>query len=81
MVERTLSDEIISIVESVANNNPAPVKCKIIKKYNDNVHADIETKLGTIEYVETISNNLKIGNTGILVYLDGGLDEYVVITK
>lgn len=81
MVERTLSDEIISIVNSVANNNPAPVKCKITKTYNDNFHADIETDLGIIEYVETISNNLSVGNIGILVYLNGGYDEYIVITK
>ena len=29
MVERTLADEIISIVHSEANNNPLPLKCTI----------------------------------------------------
>lgn len=81
MTENSLMDEILIGVQDVANNNPAPEKCRITRVYDDNIHADIETNNGLIKYVETISNNLSVNNTGILVYLDGEMDNLIVITR
>ena len=56
MTEKTLTEEIITIVNSVANNNPAPTQGKITKIYSDNNHVDIETQNGTLTYIPTISH-------------------------
>ena len=68
-------------IDDTLKKHPYPTRCTIIKKYSDNIHADIETEDGTLEYVETISNNLTVGNTGILIFLDNTFDDYIVITK
>jgi hypothetical protein len=81
MSEKTLTEEIITIIQSEANNNPAPQKCTIKKIYNDQKHADVTTDTGEYTYAECISNNLKVGNIGILIFLDGDINEYIVITK
>ena len=81
MADRTLTDEIITIIESTSNNNPAPTKCTIKKIYTDNKHVDADTNIGTLTYIETISNNLTVGNTGIVIYLDGDLNQPIIITK
>ena len=77
----TLSDELITLIQSEANNNPAPMKCEIVKVYADQVHADVNTINGVLTYVETISNNLKVGNLGLVIFVNGDLEEYIVITK
>lgn len=81
MSEKTLTEEIITIIQSEANNNPAPTLCTITKIYNDQNHVDIETETGTLTYIPTISNNLQVGNTGVLIYLDGELENNIIITK
>ena len=78
---KTLADEIITLINSEANNNPAPTRCKIIKIYSDNIHADVETSMGILSYVECIGNNLAVGNSGVVIFLDGSLDEYIILTK
>ncbi len=57
------------------------MKCTITKVYEDNKHVDINCDLGDLEYVETISNNLTKGNIGVLIFLNGSSDEYIVLTK
>lgn len=76
----TLADEIITIIQTEANNNPAPVKCKILKIYNDN-HVDVETDLGLLNHVEVIGTNYSIGDTGIVIFVDGDLNNNLVITS
>ncbi len=78
---RTLADEIITLINNEANNNPAPTKCTIKKVYSDNNHVDAETDIGTLTHVETISSNLQVGNIGIVVYCDGDYDNPIIITK
>ena len=81
MPEPTLAEEIITIVQSVANNNPAPTIGTITKIYDDNNHVDIETENGTLTYIPTISHQLQIGNPGVIIYLDGNLEKQIIITK
>lgn len=75
---KTLADELITLIRSVANNNPAPTKCKITKIY-DNGYADAETNIGTLEYIETIGNTPTLNKTGVIIYLDGDLNTPIII--
>ena len=81
MVEKTLAEEIITIIESHANDNPAPTLGTITKIYDDNNHVDIETENGTLTYIPTISHQLKVGNPGVIIYLDGNFEKQIIITK
>ena len=80
MSNRSLADEMEIMITSLANNNPAPLKCTITKIYEDHKHVDVKTDYGDVDYVETIGNNLKIGNIGILIFLDGKNDDKIIIT-
>ena len=79
MAEKTLADEIITIIQAEANNNPAPEHCIITKSYEDG-SADI--KLSESEdirtYVKTIGDN-SVGAEGVICYLNGDLTNPVVI--
>ena len=77
----TINDQIQIQIDDTLKKQPYPTRCTIKKVYSDNKHADIETSTGTLEYVETISNNLTVGNTGVLIYLNNTFDDYIVITK
>lgn len=79
MTEKTLTDEIITIINSVANNNPAPTRCTITKVYNDNNHVDATTNIGTLNYIETIGNTPTTNKTGIVIYLDGDTNTPIII--
>ena len=80
-----MADELITqlqtLINAEANNNPAPIRCKITKVYTGNTHVDASTDIGTLTYVEAIGNNLAVGHTGIVVFLNGNLEEQIIITK
>ena len=79
MADRTLADEIISIVQSEANNNPAPVEATINKVYTDG-HCDVTTNTGRVNYVKVIGDPA-VNNTGVIIYPDGNTQNPVLITK
>ena len=79
MTQKSLVDEIITIIKSEANNNPAPERCRIRKVYPDKVHADIETRHGLLKYVDVIGYNPRLGDNAIILYLDEDYSEYVVV--
>ena len=79
MAERTINEEIELIVKDVANNNPAPITCTVIKNYqNDLFHVDIETDIGILNYVPCLFNNT-VGHKGIIVFIDGDLNNPLAI--
>ena len=52
---RELIDEIITLIKSESNDNPAPKPCKIIKNYDDEPYCDVEVEeLGTLVHKKTI---------------------------
>ena len=79
--KETLSGPIKVIVDDTLRQSPHPIKCNIKKIYEDNFHVDITTDVGVLKYVETIGNNLKVGNLGVLIFLNNSFDEYIVLTK
>ena len=74
-----LADEIIKIVRSEANNNPAPERCVITKVYEDKNHCDVKTSLGELKYIDVIGGNVKVGNNAVILYFDESFTDYVVI--
>ena len=74
-----LVEEIKTIIQNEANNNPPPQKAEIIKTYPDN-HADIQTTDKIVSYVEVIGTNEK-GQSGIVCYAEGLVENGVFITN
>ena len=78
---RELIDEIITLINSEANNNPPPKPCKIIKNYDDEPYCDVEVEnLGILIHKKTIGTP-EIGLEGIICFLNGDLNEGIVITS
>lgn len=80
MVERTLADEIISIVHSEANNNPLPVKCTIHETYQNGL-IDVILENGTILTYLPVIGSPRVGDTGVLLYLDDETNNQIIITN
>ena len=78
MVERTLADEIISIVHSEANNNPLPLKCTIHETYSNGL-IDVLLENGTILTYLPVIGSPHVGDTGVLVYLDDENNNQIII--
>ena len=80
MVERTLADEIISIVHSEANNNPLPVKCTIHETYSNGL-IDVLLENGDIVTYLPVIGSPRVGDTGVLLYLDDEDTNQIIITN
>ena len=80
MVERTLADEIISIVHSEANNNPLPVKCTIHETYSNGL-IDVLLENGTILTYLPVIGSPRVGDTGVLLYLNDENNNQIIITN
>ena len=80
MVERTLVDEIISIIHSEANNNPLPVKCTIHETYSNGL-VDVLLENGTILTYLPVIGSPQVGDTGVLLYLDDEKNNQIIITN
>ena len=76
-MSKTLTDEIITIVKSEANNNPAPTRCTITKVYSDG-HADVSFDRGSLNYVEVIGT-AEVGDVAAVLWLDESMSDYIVI--
>ena len=80
MVERTLADEIISIVHSEANNNPLPVKCTIHETYSNGL-IDVLLENGDIVTYLPVIGSPRVGDTGVLLYIDDETNNQIIITN
>ena len=80
MVERTLADEIISIVHSEANNNPLPLKCTIHETYSNGL-IDVLLENGNIVTYLPVIGSPRVGDTGVLLYLDDETNNQIIITN
>ena len=80
MVERTLADEIISIVHNEANNNPLPLKCTIHETYSNGL-IDVLLENGNIVTYLPVIGSPRVGDTGVLLYLDDEKNNQIIITN
>ena len=79
----SLREVIEDIVDDKINQMPSPEKCEITKIHDDNTHVDVKLDRteDELSYLLAIGDNLTVGHTGIIIYLNGGFDECIVITK
>lgn len=81
MAEQTIGEIIQNQIENSLNQFPTPMRCKITKVYDDQKHVDINCDLGDMEYVEVIANNPTVNNLGVIIFLNGSNEDFIVITK
>ena len=81
MANKTLADEIITMIQAYSNNNPPPALCKIVKNYPDSKYCDVSSDgIGILKYVKVIGDTT-VGLDGIINFIDGDLNNVVVITS
>ena len=73
----TLSKEIIKIVQSEANDNPAPEQCTILE--SDSGYCKIRLNDGNILSNIPILGNPTNTTTGVIAYLDGEHNNPIII--
>jgi hypothetical protein len=79
MSEKTLAEEIITIIQDQQNQIPTPTLATIIKT-NTNQTVNIKTeKYGILQYVPYYGNTPEPNNTGILIFLNGDPEQHVII--
>ena len=81
MATPQLDEQIAIIVKDEINQLPTPMRCTILKIYDDNFHVDVETENGVLRYVETIGSNLMVGDLGLVLFLENSFNDYVILTK
>lgn len=81
MAYETLGDTVENQILNAITQIPFPTRCTITKVYDDQKHVDIKTDFGDLAYVEVIANNPTVDNIGILVFLNGSNQDYIVITR
>ena len=70
MSKKTLAENLVTMITNEANDNPAPIECEVTKNYTDKNIIDVTTDEGTYDYVPCILSN-KVGNKGVLIFIDG----------
>lgn len=79
MAEKTINEEIEIMIQNIANNNPAPEKCKIVKNYSNSNFVDIQTDAGDeLKSVPLMGDNT-VGKTAIVIFLEGNYQKPFVI--
>lgn len=77
----SINDQIEIIIDDKLNKLPYPVKCRITKVYTGNEYVDVETENGEVlTYILAIGNNKIVGKTGVILYLDGGFTDCIILT-
>lgn len=74
MPDKELSETMATFIGGIANNNPAPILCKVKKNYTgDDNHVDVTTELGDLKHVPCICGNT-VGALGVLIFINGDND-------
>lgn len=78
---KTLAEEIITIINSEANNNPPPMECTVVKRYDNDYHCDVELRSGErLTYIKCTSKPV-LNSTAVIVFIDGDNDKPIAITN
>jgi len=77
MTNTTMAEELVTFINSEANNNPPPVKCRVTKNYDEH-HIDVTTEFGDYEHIQCLFSN-KVGNIGVLIFLNGDLNDPIAL--
>lgn len=79
MTQKTLPQQIETIVQNHLNQTLTPVKATITHTYPDTKHVDINTsEYGVLKHVQTITDHT-VGDETILIFLNNNQNEKMVI--
>lgn len=79
MTQKTLPQQIETIVQNHLNQTLTPVKATITHTYPDTKHVDINTsEYGVLKHVQTITTHT-VGDETILIFLNNNQNEKMVI--
>lgn len=79
MAEKTFAEEIETMIQDMANNNPAPEKCTITKNYSDSKFVDVTTEKGDEMKVVPLMGDNTVGKTAIVIFLEGNYQKPFII--
>ena len=79
MAEKTFVEELETMIQDMANNNPAPEKCTITKNYSDSNFVDIKTETGDEMKTVPVMGANTVGKTAIVIFLEGKMNKPFVI--
>ena len=79
MTQKTLTQQIETIIQNHLNQTLTPVKATITHTYPDTKHVDINTsEYGVLKHVQTITTH-ETGDETILIFLNNNQNEKMVI--
>ena len=78
MTQKTLTEQIETIITNKLNQTLTPVKATITHTYPDTKHVDINTtEYGVLKHVQTITDHT-IGDETILIFLNTQNEKMVI---
>ena len=78
MTQKTLPQQIETIIQNQLNQTLTPVKATITHTYPDTKHVDINTEeYGVLKHVQTITTH-ETGDETILIFLSNQNDKMVI---
>ena len=79
MTQKTLPQQIETIIQNQLNQTLTPVKATITHTYPDTKHVDINTEeYGVLKHVQTITTH-ETGDETVLIFLNNNQNEKMVI--
>ena len=78
MTQKTLTQQIETIIQNHLNQTLTPVKATITHTYPDTKHVDITTaEYGVLKHVQTITTHT-VGDETILIFLNNQNEKMVI---
>lgn len=78
MTQKTLTEQIETIITNKLNQTLTPVKATITHTYPDTKHVDINTsEYGVLKHVQTITDHT-VGDETILIFLNTQNEKMVI---
>lgn len=79
MTQKTLPQQIETIVQTQLNQTLTPVKATITHTYPDTKHVDINTEeYGVLKHVQTITTH-ETGDETVLIFLNNDQNQKIII--
>ena len=79
MTQKTLPQQIETIIQNQLNQTLTPVKATITHTYPDTKHVDINTEeYGELKHVQTITDHT-VGDETVLIFLNNDQNQKIII--
>ena len=79
MTQKTLTNQIETIIQNQLNQTLTPVKATITHTYPDTKHVDINTsEYGVLKHVQSITDHT-VGDETVLIFLNNDQNQKIII--